>query len=106
MESNSRLLIAKNADSKGHYILKFVELEIKNSPGAVKTLCTFKLTQKPHSSTDTFFYCEKLDAVIASLGRNLAIYTKPENDDDCWVKELQTGDIVGTEQILNYTKTP
>ena len=35
LESNSRLLIAKNADTEGNYILKFVELEIEDSIGAV-----------------------------------------------------------------------
>ena len=87
LEYNSRLLIAKKADAKGNYILKFVELDIEEKPGAVKTLCTFKLDHKPDNTNDTFVYCKKLDAVLGYNDESsLVIYTKPVQDDDCWVK--------------------
>ena len=82
-------MIAKKADAKGNYILKFVELDIEEKPGAVKTLCTFKLDHKPDYTKDTFVHCKKLDAVLGYIhddGSSLVIYTKPEQDDDCWVK--------------------
>ena len=82
-------MIAKEADEKGYFILKFVELDIEEKPGAVKTLCTFKLDHKPDNTNDTFVYCKKLDAVLGYIhddGSSLVIYTKPEQHDDCWVK--------------------
>ena len=97
-------MIAKDADTKGNYILKFVELEIEDFLGTVKTLCTFKLDKKPRNHKDTFVYCKKLDAVISYTG-SLAIYTKPEDDDDCWVKG-EAGDSKGIENLFNKTKTP
>ena len=67
--------------------MKFVELKIEEKPGAVKTLCTFKLDHEPDHTNDTFVYCEKLDAVLRYNDESsLVIYTKPVQDDDCWVK--------------------
>ena len=102
LESNSRLLIKKQTDTNGNYILKFVELQIKDSLGAVMTPCTFKLSKKPDHQTDTFVFCKEIDAVIAYMGTSLAIYTKPDHKDDCWDK----GEVEKEEgSIANMLKT-